>query len=52
MSLLYWDIGRGIVETQECLSWRKFVVELLSLNLGAEFPGMKGFPANIFWFMR
>ena len=52
MILLYWDIGRGIVERQECLSWWKSVVEQLSLDLRAEFPGMNGFSANILWFMR
>ena len=50
--LLYWDIGRGIVEKQEDLGWGKSVVEQLSLDLRAEFPGMKGFSANNLWLMR
>lgn len=44
--LLYWDIGRGIMEKQEDLGWGKSVVEQLSLDLRAEFPGMEGFSAN------
>ena len=50
--LLYWDIGRGIMEKQEDLGWGKSVVEQLSLDLRSEFPGMKGFSANNLWLMR
>ena len=50
--MLYWDIGRGIVEKQEDLGWGKSVVEQLSLDLRSEFPGMKGFSANNLWLMR
>ncbi len=50
--LLYWDIGRGIVEKQEDLGWGKSVVEQLALDLRSEFPGMKGFSANNLWLMR
>ena len=50
--LLYWDIGRGIVEKQEALGWGKSVVEQLSLDLRSAFPGMKGFSANNLWLMR
>ncbi len=50
--LLYWDIGRGIVEKQGELGWGKSVVEQLSLDLRAEFPGMKGVSANNLWLMR
>ena len=49
---LYWDIGREIVEKQEDPGWGKSVVEQLSLDLRAEFPGMKRFSANNLWFMR
>ena len=37
--LLYWDIGRGIVEKQEALGWGESVVELLSRDLQKAFPG-------------
>jgi predicted nuclease of restriction endonuclease-like (RecB) superfamily len=41
--LLYWDIGRGIVEKQQSLGWGKSVVERLSV---------RGFSANNLWLMR
>jgi predicted nuclease of restriction endonuclease-like (RecB) superfamily len=50
--LLYWDLGRGIVEKQERLGWGKLVVETLSADLRAEYPGLKGFSANNLWLMR
>ena len=50
--LLYWDIGRGIVEKQEDMGWGKSVVERLSSDLRAAFPGLKGFSANNLWLMR
>ena len=46
--LLYWDIGRGIVEKQEQLGWGKSVVERLSRDLRAAFPAVTGFsPRNL-----
>ena len=30
--LLYWDLGRGIVEKQEAMGWGKSVVETLSAD--------------------
>jgi predicted nuclease of restriction endonuclease-like (RecB) superfamily len=50
--LLYWDMGRGIVEKQQALGWGKSVVERLSADLQAEFPGVRGFSANNLWLMR
>lgn len=50
--LLYWDLGRGIVEKQQALGWGKSVVERLSADLQAEFPGVRGFSANNLWLMR
>jgi predicted nuclease of restriction endonuclease-like (RecB) superfamily len=44
--LLYWDIGKGIVEKQERLGWGEAVVEQLSVDLQREFAGMKGFSAQ------
>ena len=46
--LLYWDIGRGIVEKQEKLGWGESVIERLSLDLRRAFPVTKGFsPRNL-----
>ena len=50
--LLYWDMGRGIVEKQQGLGWGKSVVEQLSADLQAEYPGLRGFSANNLWLMR
>jgi predicted nuclease of restriction endonuclease-like (RecB) superfamily len=50
--MLYWDIGRGIVERQKGLGWGDAVVERFAADLRAEFPDMQGFsPANV-WRMR
>jgi predicted nuclease of restriction endonuclease-like (RecB) superfamily len=50
--LLYWDIGRGIVERQEQLGWGDSVVEMVAADLRRAFPDMRGFsPANV-WRMR
>ena len=50
--LLYWDIGRGIVERQEKLGWGQSVVEMLSRDLQKAFPGLTGFSAFNLWRMR
>ena len=39
MILLYWDIGRGIVEKQRTLGWGDSVVEMVSADLRRAFPG-------------
>jgi len=46
--LLYWDIGRGIVEKQKMLGWGESVVETVSEDLQRAFPAMNGFsPRNL-----
>jgi len=50
--LLYWDIGRSIVEKQQAAGWGDAVVERLASDLRAEFPGMRGFSADNLWRMR
>jgi len=50
--LLYWDIGRGIVERQEKLGWGQSVVEMLAGDLQQAFPGISGFSARNLWDMR
>ena len=46
--LLYWDIGRGIVEKQEQLGWGESVVEMVARDLLAAFPENRGFsPRNL-----
>ncbi len=50
--LLYWDLGRGIVEKQEVMGWGKSAVETLSADLKEAYPGVKGCSANSLWLMR
>ena len=46
--LLYWDIGRGIVEKQQTLGWGESVVEMVAADLQQAFPGTTGFsPRNL-----
>lgn len=49
--MLYWDIGRGIVEKQKAAGWGDAVVERLAADLRAEFPDMRGFSADNMWRM-
>ncbi len=47
--VLYWDIGRQIVERQEHSGWGRATVERLADDMRAAFPGMGGFSrSNVF----
>jgi len=50
--LLYWDIGRGIVEKQQTAGWGEAVVERLAADLRVEFPDMRGFSVANLWRMK
>src|SRR6266540_723784 len=50
--LLYWDIGRAIVDAQKDKGYGKRVVEMLSADLRREFPEMAGLSALNLWRMR
>jgi predicted nuclease of restriction endonuclease-like (RecB) superfamily len=52
MILLYWDIGRGIVEKQKKLGWGQSVIEQLAKDLQVAFPSVRGFSARNLWDMR
>jgi predicted nuclease of restriction endonuclease-like (RecB) superfamily len=52
MILLYWDIGRMIVERQKKHGWGRAIVENLAKDLQFEFPGMQGFSVQNLWYMR
>lgn len=48
MILLYWDLGRGIVEKQKMLGWGESVVDRISNDLQSAFPNAAGFsPRNL-----
>lgn len=49
---LYWDIGRLIVQRQEGETWGRSIVENLSADLRAEFPGISGFSSPNLYRMR
>jgi len=50
--LLYWDIGRAIVEKQRTRGWGESVVEMVATDLRRAFPAMHGFSARNVWDMR
>jgi hypothetical protein len=50
--LLYWDIGRGIVEKQKVLGWGDAVVEMVAADLRRAFPQITGFSPRNVWDMR
>ena len=48
--VLYWDIGRMIVERQANAEHGSAIAEQLASDLHAEFPGIKGFSRrNVFY---
>lgn len=52
MVLLYWDIGRMILERQDRAGWGAKVIDRLAADLRAAFPGMKGFSPRNLKYMR
>ncbi len=52
MVLLYWDIGRVILERQEREGWGAKVIDRLSADLRREFPDMQGLSPRNLKYMR
>lgn len=52
MVLLYWDIGRMILERQEHEGWGARVIDRLATDLRETFPEMKGFSPRNLKYMR
>jgi len=50
--LLYWDIGRAIVEKQQVQGWGDSVVEMIAADLRSAFPQITGFSPRNVWDMR
>jgi hypothetical protein len=50
--LFNWQLGRDLVIRSAEEKWGKGVVEQVSLDLQAAFPGVKGFSARNLWFMK
>jgi len=49
---LYIDIGKRILEKQQALGWGRGVIETLSQDLLAAYPGAQGFSPQNLWLMR
>jgi len=52
MMMLYWDLGKQIVEKQENAKWGSGFIEQLSKDLREEFPEMTGFSKDNLLMMR
>jgi predicted nuclease of restriction endonuclease-like (RecB) superfamily len=52
MIMLYWRIGREIMERQEQHGWGAKIVDRLAADLHAEFPDTKGFSIRNLKYMR
>ncbi|MFC1678587.1 YhcG family protein, partial [Elusimicrobiota bacterium] len=50
--LLYWDLGKSIVERQSMAGWGRSVVDRLATDLQRAFPGVEGFSPRNVWRMR
>lgn len=50
---LYWQLGEEIIAKQKESTWGEAIIEQLSIDLTAAFPGMKGFSrANLFFIRK
>ncbi len=52
MVLLYWDIGRRILDKQESEGWGARVIDRLAMDLREAFPEMQGFSPRNLKYMR
>lgn len=52
MVLLYWDIGRSIVDKQAAQGWGARIIDRMSSDLREAFPEMKGFSPRNLKYMR
>ena len=52
MVLLYWDIGRMILDRQEREGWGAKIIDRLVADLREAFPDMKGFSPRNLKYMR
>ena len=50
--MLYWDIGKTLFEKITLERWGENIVEQLSIDLQAAYPGVKGFSARNIWYMK
>lgn len=50
--LLYWDLGKDIIEKQEITSWGEGLIPQLASDLANAFPGAKGFSRSNLFYIR
>jgi predicted nuclease of restriction endonuclease-like (RecB) superfamily len=50
--LLYWQLGRDILERQSQVGWGAGIIDQISRDLRNEFPAMKGFSRSNLKYMR
>ena len=50
--MLYWQIGRDILDRQNRESWGAKVIDRLAMDLKRSFPNMKGFSPRYLKYMR
>ena len=50
--LFNWQLGRDLVVRKAEERWGSGIVEQVSLDLQAEFPGVKGFSTTNLWYMK
>ncbi len=50
--LVYWEIGKQIVDSQKAHGWGKSIVEQLAKDLQEAYPSRTGFSARNLWDMR
>lgn len=50
--LLYWDVGRAILERQQSAGWGARIIDRLSHDLRAAFPDLRGLSARNLKYMR
>lgn len=52
LTLLYWRIGREILQRQEVHGWGAKIIARLATDLHTAFPGMEGFSPRNLKYMR
>jgi predicted nuclease of restriction endonuclease-like (RecB) superfamily len=52
MLILYWYIGKQIIQKTEAEGWGAKIIEQLSVDLQKEFPDMKGFSVRSLLYMK
>ena len=50
--IMYWDLGKLIVEKQENTKWGSGFIDQLSKDLKSEFPDIKGFSTDNIWYCK